>query len=322
MKQIIAILSFILVSVSLTAQVSVSAALDSTGIMIGDHVDITLTITTDASVTLGDPDISALDTVKAIEILKIGNLNEVRKSKTGTLFQQKIKLTSFEEGVYSIPPIGVPFENGGKAGMVYSPELVLMVVSFDVGEETELQPIKNIIEEPITIWDFLSLFLIGIPVVIVGILIWYLIRRNQRKEELAEFAKKKLPPHIIALKKLDQLQKAELWQKGEIKSFQSHLTFILREYLEERFKIPALESTSDEIISDLAKTDLNEEQTNELKHILQTADLVKFAKSEPPVEVHEKAFQNILAFVKETIPQEQPEGNQENNTTTGNTSDD
>jgi len=308
----------------LTAQVSISASLDSTSIMIGDQVDITLTLTCDPAVKLGDPDISALDTVKALEIVNIGNLNEVRKSKTGTMYQQKITLTSFTEGAYNIPQIGIPFENRGRQGSVFSPTLLLEVNTFDVSEATELQPIKNIIEEPVTLWDFLPFLIIGLALVLIGLTIWLLIRRNQRQETLAEFQKKKLPPHIIALKKLEQLHQAELWQKGEIKSFQSQLTFILREYLEERFNIRALESTSDEIIDDLQKTDLDAERTNNLKDIFQTADLVKFAKSEPPVDVHDKAFRNIVTFVRETIPvapQQEDTGNN-TSTATGNTSND
>ncbi|KAA3633105.1 MAG: hypothetical protein DWQ02_13695, partial [Bacteroidetes bacterium] len=137
MKRILVILSFFLWAASLAAQVSVSAALDSTSIMIGDQVDITLSITCDPSVELGDPDISALDTIEAIEIINIGNLNEVKKTKTGQLYQQKITLTSFTEGAYSIPQIGIPYERNGSQGSVFSPTLMLEVTTFDVGEATE-----------------------------------------------------------------------------------------------------------------------------------------------------------------------------------------
>jgi hypothetical protein len=324
MKSILFILSFLLGVAGLSAQVSVSASLDSTSIMIGDQVNITLTMTCDPAVKLGDPDISALDTVKALEIINISNLNEIRKSKTGTLYQQKITLTSFTEGAYNIPQIGIPFEKKGNKGNVFSPTLLLEVNTFDVSEATELQPIKNIIEEPFSFWDLLPYLIIGLALLVIGLTIWLLIRRNQRRETMAEFKKKKLPPHIIALNKLEKLHQAELWQQGEIKSFQSQLTFILREYLEERFKIPALESTSDEIIDDLKKTDLDAERTNNLKDILQTADLVKFAKSEPPVDVHDKAFRNIVTFVKETIPATPQENDKENTSSiaTGNSSND
>lgn len=302
MKRILTILVLFFGVLQLSAQVSVSAVLDSTSVMIGDHVDITLHITSGPEVSLEEVDISALDTLSEIELLKIGDLSQVSKSKSGHLFEQKITITSFTEGIYQIPQIRLPFSKNGQQRNVFTNTLQLKVNTFDVTEATELQPIKNIIDEPVTFRDYLPFILGGLGIVALGFLTWYLIKRLRKKETFGEFEKKKLPAHIIALKKLDTLNAAELWQKGEIKLFQSQLTFIFREYLEDRFKIPALESTTDEIVKALKSTDIDEAKTASLKKILQTADLVKFAKSEPPVSVHNEAFQNILAFVNETIP--------------------
>lgn len=307
------------------AQVSVSAALDSTSMLIGDQINITLTITCDGAVALQNADITALDTLKAIEILRISNQQEVKKSPSGRLIQQKITITSFTEGVYNLPQIRIPYVKNGKEGSVYSPTLMLEVKTFDVTDATELQPIKNIIEEPVTIRDFLPYILTGIVLFLIAGLIGYLIKRNRKKEDLAEFEKKRLPAHVIALKKLEKLNAAELWQNGEIKLFQSQLTFILREYLEDRFEIRALESTSDEIIFALKNADIDPQVTDELRNILQTADLVKFAKSEPPVEVHDQAFQNITGFIRATAARPgAPEENTENKVSTdpGNTTHD
>jgi hypothetical protein len=325
MKRILNILLLFFLTLPVIAQVSVSAALDSTSIMIGDQVNITLSMSCGPDVEFQDLDISALDTVKSLELMKIGDLQEVSKSDAGRLLQQKITITSFTEGVYLIPQIRIPYKKDGKDRNVYTSTLQLKVNTFDVGEATELQPIKNIIDEPITLRDYLPFMLVAVSLVLLGFLIWYLIKRSRKKEAFGEFEKKKLPAHVIALKKLGHLAEEELWQKGAIKRFQSELTFILREYLEDRFDIRALESTSDEIVADLKNADIDQERTEKLKNILQTADLVKFAKSEPPIEVHDQAFQNIMAFVKETIPQvAEEEDNLETggSTETGNTKDD
>ena len=52
---------------------------------------------------------------------------------------------------------------------------------------------------------------------------------------------------------LQQLESKELWQKGEIKSYYSELTDIARNYIEEEIKIPAMESTTSELIVSLRK---------------------------------------------------------------------
>ena len=77
--------------------------------------------------------------------------------------------------------------------------------------------------------------------------------------------------------------------------------------MEERFKIKALESTSDEIIEDLQKLDeVEEDWRSELNKILQTADLVKFAKAIPPIEVHAAGLDKLEAFVLQTKPKPKP----------------
>jgi hypothetical protein len=58
----------------------------------------------------------------------------------------------------------------------------------------------------------------------------------------------KIPAHVIAYEKLEKLKSEKLWQEGKLKAYHSLLTDILREYIENRFKIQALEQTTDEIL--------------------------------------------------------------------------
>lgn len=91
-----------------------------------------------------------------------------------------------------------------------------------------------------------------------------------------------------------------LWQKGEVKEHYSLLTGILRGYLERRFKIHALEQTSDEIIAQLSTLHLNEGTLHDTKSLLSIADLIKFAKADPGVDIHEDAIERVKTFIKET----------------------
>ena len=86
---------------------------------------------------------------------------------------------------------------------------------------------------------------------------------------------------------LQQLERKELWQKGEIKNYYSELTDIARNYIEEEIQIPAMESTTSELIIGLRnaakqkKLNLSNETVENLEKVLKQADLVKFAKSIP-----------------------------------------
>ena len=100
----------------------------------------------------------------------------------------------------------------------------------------------------------------------------------------------------MALKKLNTLEDKELWQKGEVKEYQSELTFIIREYLEKRFHVNALEMTTDEIMRAVPE----EVNPDNLKNILQIADMVKFAKANPPADIHSRFMDMAYELVRST----------------------
>jgi hypothetical protein len=111
-----------------------------------------------------------------------------------------------------------------------------------------------------------------------------------------------LQPHELALRQLEELQKQQLWQNGQVKDYHTALTFIVREYLEKRYGILALEQTTDEILAQLRQRDFDLALSQKLGDVLQTADLVKFAKAQPTAEFHELAMTTARAFILETKP--------------------
>ncbi len=109
---------------------------------------------------------------------------------------------------------------------------------------------------------------------------------------------------------MTELKKSKLWQQGEVKAYQSQLTFIVREYLDGRYNIQALESTTHEILTQLNPIHLSEDWKSKLKEMLELADLVKFAKAEPPIEAHDRLMNYAEDFVMTTqqkILEESPE---------------
>jgi hypothetical protein len=99
-----------------------------------------------------------------------------------------------------------------------------------------------------------------------------------------------VPPHQVALQKLTILEQKQLWKHGGVEQFYAELSLIMREYLENRFRIPALESTTREILPLLQNTGFPENLKNVLREILHESDMTKFAKHPPPEQFHEKAL--------------------------------
>ena len=108
--------------------------------------------------------------------------------------------------------------------------------------------------------------------------------------------------HQKTLRLLNELDAKQLWQKGSVKLYYVELTDILRGYIEQRFKTPAMELTTDEL---LTKSHSHKEMSrhyDELSQILHTADLAKFAKAQPLPYEHTQTLEQAKAFVNATKP--------------------
>ncbi|MEZ5040752.1 MAG: hypothetical protein R2828_12685 [Saprospiraceae bacterium] len=280
---------------------SVSAVLSTNEILIGDQVKMELDISFPAGTMMELVDLSGLEKTTGIELLKVYPIDTV-PAENGYLLHQSLIITSFDSGHYMLPQIPVTFLKNDQREIARTNNLLLIVNPYPISQDTvQLQPIKGIVAEAKTIEDYLPV-LIGLAVVVLLGLIGYFIYKRRQNRNAAPPVFVKPPPFEVAMKKIEHLREAKLWQQNKIKEYQSELTFILREYLEDRFHIKALESTTDEIIADLRKIAVEDNWQAELSKILQTADLVKFAKAIPPVEVHAAGLDTLESFVLATKP--------------------
>jgi hypothetical protein len=99
---------------------------------------------------------------------------------------------------------------------------------------------------------------------------------------------------------LADLEKQKPWEKGEVLPFYVSLSLILREYLEKRFGIPALESTTREILPMLKNGELTETMREALREILESADVAKYADWPPEGHFHQKNLASARRLVEAT----------------------
>ncbi len=135
-------------------------------------------------------------------------------------------------------------------------------------------------------------------IAIIGFIIW-LVLKKKRKGYIFK-PPVVLPAHVRAIRELDKLKEEKIWQQGREKEFYSKLTDILRNYLVEREGINAMEMTSGEILNEVRKLLEVESVYNNLKQILSTADLVKFAKYKPYPDENDLSMVNAYFFVNQT----------------------
>lgn len=123
--------------------------------------------------------------------------------------------------------------------------------------------------------------------------------------------KKRLPPDRIAIDRLNALREAQLWEKGQEKEYYTRLIDILRDYLQERFGINAMEMTSSQILKALEANEETRMPHRYMQKVVEIADFVKFAKVRPMPDDNVRSFQNAMQFVEETRPVEEPENGEQ-----------
>jgi ABC-type anion transport system duplicated permease subunit len=204
----------------------------------------------------------------------------------------------YDVGQYRIPNPGliidgnqVPLPTSSPLITVYLPDEIQSMAQ----DSLAIAPIQTIIEEPLTLEDF-KLPLIALGILLASIALIYFFRSRRKDPSIHHAPEVQDPAHVIARRQLYELKDKELWQKGEIKSYQSELTHIIREYIENRYDIRALEMTTYEILDVVP----NEVDQNKLRNILQIADMVKFAKADPPVDIHARFMDQAFEIVEET----------------------
>ncbi|MDX2247812.1 MAG: hypothetical protein SF052_13590 [Bacteroidia bacterium] len=283
-------------------QIEARLSADTSAIQIGDQVNVSLTVRHAPDIILHWP---LLDSFPGFEILSITKVDSSSSPEDPFITQnQRLTLTSFDSGSYRIPAIDVFYftrsDTSRKA--TFTNALPLEVHTVAVDTTAEIKPIKDIRGAPLTFREVLPYILVAL---LVAALVWFVIRRIKRRPKPLPVEKKvilpSIPPHEIAMRKLAVLEEKRLWQKDLIKEYYSELTDIFREYLENKFKINALESTTGEIISSMQLNPVFKPlQLRQLEELLTVSDLVKFAKAKPASGENLEAMEVIRNFVKDT----------------------
>ncbi len=217
------------------------------------------------------------------------------------IYRNKLNFSFFDVGIYVFE--GFLIENNGTSITTNKAYLKVNFKDYDqiAKDSSGLAPIKGIVNENLAFLDILPfLLMVVIPILLIFAVIKFVKYRKSHKLIPEPIQAEIIPPDVKALNELRMLKTKELWQKGEIKTYQSELSYIIREYLEGRYDIKALENTTSQIINSIQDTTFDEEDQIKLKRILQISDLVKFAKAQPNVNVHEEFMNDAISFVEKT----------------------
>lgn len=310
LKNIIILVLFTSVSSVMLGQ-STGATIkpEKNSILIGDQVNVELTLTVAAGSRVQWPLLT--DTLaQSIEILRKTGIDTVSSDNSRFTLKQILTVTSFDSGSYVIRPILFKYSNKGDTAVLATETqpVTLDVQTIQTDQQADIKPIKPPLKAPVTFkemlpWIGLALILLALA----GLIYYYLKTKKQVKPIVATRLNSTIPPHEAAIEALEGLRLKKLWQSGRVKEYYSEMTEIIREYIELRYPVRALEMTTSEIQAALRKTDINSPAREKLVQVLILADLVKFAKEQPLPLVNDQCLSECMEFVKETKPGREPE---------------
>jgi len=297
-------------------RVSVQATIQPTEIMIGEQALINLKVITPKDKIIQFP-VYEKEIIPGIEVITMLPPDTTIENNVMTL-NFKYVVTSFDSTLYHISYI--PVFDG--TDTVYSNSFGLKVTAPQLSDSTlaylekinkgetdsidfeqlQLRDIKPIRKVPFVWTDYLDILWIVLGIILLIALIGWVVYMVLKKKRKGYIFKPPvvLPAHVRAIKELDKLKEEKLWQQGREKEFYSKLTDILRTYLYEREGINAMEMTSSEILNEIRKIYDAESIYENLKQILTTADLVKFAKYKPYPDENDLSMVNAYFFVNQT----------------------
>ncbi len=305
MRKLFYILIFLFGSIGVSAQtVKVNASIDTNFILIGEQTQIELKVQyrlDGEAVNVQFPELKDTISTKFIEIVTSSKVDTIYPDKNDLALVEQIKkitITSFDSGQYQIPYFefqinNQPYQTG---------PLFIEVIPMEVDTTKAIFDIKAPLEEPFSIIDWLKenwIWIVGILalIIIVIVVVRYLKRRPA---PIIEEVIPEIPPHIITLERLNKLREEKLWQAGKVKLYHSEISDILREYLESRFHVNALENTTSEIMQSLRFHSIQPDMLTKLNSTLVLADLVKFAKEQPLASENDFSLVNAVDFVNST----------------------
>ncbi|WP_314286911.1 hypothetical protein [Capnocytophaga sputigena] len=303
MKRILYFILILFVLPTLHAQ-EVKVATSTKNIKIGEQIEYKISVQAPADAVVVFPDGQTFGALEMVKTSSIDTLKETGKFR----LEKAYYLTQFDEGKYTIPQQKINISNKD----FYTDSLLIEVHTIAV--DTLKQPLYDIkpiaeVASPSSFRLWLWIVLGLVVLLFSATALYFFIFR--KKKLSAEEERKKLPPFERAIQDLKDLQNSKYLIESQHKAYYTRLTDIVKEYLEDEVHILAKESTTDELLAKVTalqqtgKLHLSEETINNLKRVLQNADLVKFAKSKPSdnnAEYDRETIERVVIKTKEAIP--------------------
>ncbi len=242
--------------------------IDSSEMLIGDQQRLHLI---SESYPTDDDFLHAIDTLPWLHILHRGQWTTNESNQ----FERAILFTVFDSGHYSIPAL---FSNTSA---------VSLRVNNPPDSLGQLRPIKDIEKTNLPLQK-LKWALAGLIFLLFVLVLLFLLFKADKAGKSKYVRKEEQAAWQLALQALNTLEQDYARSKQVVHGqFYDRLNLILRKFLSDGCKVPALESNSNQILTFIRKERQQLKQIDMLKESFRVSDLVKFAdlKTDPATDM-------------------------------------
>jgi len=288
----------------------VTLALDpAKSIKLGElvHLNISATVPVGDDVTIAQQSFAPFEVYKKQARVEAPNAGTQR-------FVFNLDLLALEPGETNVRPIELRVvTKDNQVGSVHTDSQPFTVQSLLANEpnaqpKLETAPVVVLENNYIPVYIASALLAIALVVVITLLVSRYLRRRQVAVAPLPP----PRPPWDVAIERLAELKrkKPEMLATGEGALFVEELSHVVRDYLGGRYDFDGLETTTDEMLTQLKLHGASLGFTHEVGQFLGRSDLVKFAKATPDNDEVDLLFakaQDLVHMSEPEPPKPKPE---------------
>ncbi|MEO7424428.1 MAG: hypothetical protein ABI036_04525 [Fibrobacteria bacterium] len=279
-----------------SGSLDISSQVDRSEITIGDRIQYEIKVVFPADGRLVLP--SVLGNLGSFEV------KDYQAAEPKDAGQLKIQtwhfdLSTYTVGKYTIPPQLIEYRHGAdtSAAVYYTQPIEINVVRTSPETVKDIADIASLAEVK-SGPPWLAYGLGALVVLIAAFLLW----RRFRRPSTAKAAKPAPPPFEEAMAKLSGLKDLSLIRQNQAGEFCFRLSEALRRYLDRRYGMDSLESTTSEFLEKARTLPVTQAQKQWLGEFCSATDLIKFANA----PLLESDAAGLIAKTEEFLRQTRP----------------
>jgi hypothetical protein len=284
-------------------------ALEPDSAPIGTRMRLTLTVDLGKGEKVVPP--AGIKLPKGGELALVHPPKTAPKTDGGETVSQAYEIEMWEVGKTTIPEIEYTVispdgkEEKRHAGPV---ELEIKSVRTDPATADKPKDIKPPVDVTLIWGDYAWAALSALA---LAVALYFIYRKWKRRPRIQAAvpvtpAPPPRPPYDVAMEKLLELGRENLFGDGRGREFFFRLSDVLREYAEGRYGLLALERTTAELEREFGPRYADEPARNGFLSLLGACDMVKFAKVAPVKTSADEALEKAVMFVRSTRPNPPP----------------